>query len=291
LIASTPASPRRLLDNSTTGVNEFLRVMQQHVPLTMASKMFLCVVNAASPPARTAEISNPPVDHFVKAHEPHQVQRPFESEGVLRRERQMFAKRANRSASTVLDLEAHAAPPPQVGAVPADFFLADFGFLCVDVEVAVARDAKSMRPFDYVAREKPSGASLMISLRNTVAQRPFPTRRQLHNPRQAARTGRITMSSRPPACRGIEAKQDYERLVCKQRKGMRLIDAKGVSTAEPGFRNNHGSICPRIHRALSPCETARLLGELRQQIFVPAAYWSSTSTLTSDRCDEVAPVA
>ena len=160
------------------------------------------------------------VGEGLKAEE---IDRAVDAVDVVFRDGEILAEQFEKiGVHAVFDFKAHGGSAAEIAEFVFDFLQQIFGFLFVDVEIAVAGDAESMGGVEPVAGEELAGANFDdLAEENGMARAAGLGRGNLHEAGQDARHGQNRDVPLDFGRRGIvERNDDVERLVAELGKRM-----------------------------------------------------------------------
>ena len=162
------------------------------------------------------------------ALEAHQIDRALQAENMVRRQTEFVAeRRKEHGVHAVLDLKAHGGTAAEVAQLLLDLHQEVCSFLLVDVEFAVAGDAKRVGRRQPITGEEFAGAELDNLAQKNRALRTAAARQNAHQPRQNPRHRQNGDEVFDLGRRGIvQRDDDVEFLVAELGKRMRLIEGE-----------------------------------------------------------------
>jgi hypothetical protein len=168
------------------------------------------------------------IDDVVETHQTQEVDGRRNAEGEFARELEVSAEKSEEVfVDAVLDLEADGGAAAEIAELFLDFFEEVFGFLLVDVEVAVACDAKGVRAVDPVSGKQRHGEALDDFAEENVAVGAVGVGIELDDAREDSRDGKDDDGLFDLRRFGIvEGEEDVEGFVDDLGERMGLIDGE-----------------------------------------------------------------
>ena len=165
---------------------------------------------------------------LAQAHEAKEIDGAGEAKNVFVGQGQVVAQSLeNDVVHAVLDLKPNSSAAADVAQLLLDFLEQVFRLLLVDVEIAVARDAKGVSAADAVAGEEAAGAELDDFAEENVAAVLGACRIDTYEAREDAGDGENANVALNLGSGGIiERDDDVEGLVTQLGKGVGLVDSQ-----------------------------------------------------------------